>query len=130
MNSAVRSSHRPLSLLLGLLVLVLVLLQTAQLSQRQALEALQSRAESDLNRYALSVQQKLDRYKDLPRLLATHSNFMEALAQPENPDVIQHTNLYLEQVTRILGASDSYLMDAQGVTRPRATGTGRTALSG
>ncbi|MET4162396.1 two-component system C4-dicarboxylate transport sensor histidine kinase DctB [Marinobacterium sp. MBR-111] len=117
MNSAVRSSHRPLSLLLGLLVLVLVLLQTAQLSQRQALEALQSRAESDLNRYALSVQQKLDRYKDLPRLLATHSNFMEALAQPENPDVIQHTNLYLEQVTRILGASDSYLMDAQGVTQ-------------
>jgi len=112
-----RRSYRPLSVLLGVLVLAMILLQTAQLSQRQALATLHGRAEADLNRYALSVQQKLDRYKDLPRLLATHSHFKEALAQPENPEVIQHANLYLEQVTRILGASDTYLMDAHGVTQ-------------
>lgn len=106
-----------MSVVLGLMVLVMVLLQAVQLSQRQALDVLQARAEADLSRYALSVQQKLDRYKDLPRLLATHSNFKEALMQPENPDVIQQTNLYLEQVTRIMEASDSYLMDADGVTQ-------------
>lgn len=112
----VRQSHRFLLLLSALLVLVLILLQTAQLSQRQALERLQSRAEADLNRYALSVQQKLDRYKDLPRLLATHSSFRVALAQPDNRNIIQKTNLYLEQVNHILGASDVYLMNAQGIT--------------
>lgn len=116
MGTPERHNYRFLPLFLGLMALALILLQTAQLSQRQALATLQSRAEADLNRYALSVQQKLDRYKDLPRLLATHSNFRTALAQPENPAVIQNTNLYLEQVTRILGASDTYLMDAQGVT--------------
>jgi len=110
-------SYRPLSVLLGVLVLFIILMQTAQLSQRQALATLQNRAELDLNRYVLSVQQKLDRYKDLPRLLATHSHFMDVLAQPENPQVVQHANLYLEQVTRIVGASDAYLMDAQGVTQ-------------
>ena len=112
----VRQSHRFLLLLSALMVLVLVLLQTARLSQRQALERLQSRAEADLNRYALSVQQKLDRYKDLPRLLATHSSFRVALAQPDNRNIIQKTNLYLEQVNHILGASDVYLMNAEGVT--------------
>lgn len=116
MGTTDRHNYRLFPLLFGLLALILILLQTAQLSQRQALATLQSRAEADLNRYALSVQQKLDRYKDLPRLLATHSNFRTALAQPENPAVIQDNNLYLEQVTRILGASDTYLMDAQGVT--------------
>jgi len=116
MGTIDRHSYRLFPLLLGLLALILILLQTAQLSQRQALATLQSRAEADLNRYALSVQQKLDRYKDLPRLLATHSNFRTALTQPENPAVIQENNLYLEQVTRILGASDTYLMNAQGVT--------------
>ncbi len=107
--------YRPLTLLMVGVVFLLVLIQTAYLSRQQALSELQQRAEADLARYALSVQQKLDRYKDLPRLLATHSSLRQAL-QATGADQLQRTNEYLQQVNDIIGASDSYLMNTAGIT--------------
>ncbi|GAA0793034.1 ATP-binding protein [Marinobacterium sediminicola] len=107
--------YRPLTLLLVAVAFLLVLMQTAYLSRQQALSELQHRAEADLARYALTVQQKLDRYKDIPRLLATHSSLRQAL-QATDAGQIQRTNEYLQQVNTIIGASDSYLMNAAGIT--------------
>ncbi|GAA0699796.1 sensor histidine kinase [Marinobacterium maritimum] len=107
--------YRPLTLLLVSIMFLLVLMQTAFLSRQQALSELQQRAEADLARYALSVQQKLDRYKDLPRLLATHSSLRQALKATDAAQV-QRTNEYLQQVNAIIGAADSYLMNAAGIT--------------
>ncbi|MBA4501651.1 ATP-binding protein [Marinobacterium marinum] len=108
--------YRPLTLLLAGVMFLLVLIQTSYFSRQQALAELQQRAEADLARYALSVQQKLDRYKDLPRLLATHSSLHEALTT-RDPDRIQRTNEYLQQVNETIGAADIYLMNASGTTR-------------
>ncbi len=106
---------RPLTLLLAGVLFLLVLIQAAYLSRQQALSELQQRAEADLARYALSVQQKLDRYKDLPRLLATHSSLQQALRAIDATQV-QRTNAYLQQANAIIGASDSYLLNAAGIT--------------
>lgn len=115
MNRGRARRYRPLTLLLVGIVFLLVLIQAAYLSRQQALSELQQRAEADLARYALSVQQKLDRYKDLPRLLATHSSLRQAL-QATDAAQVQRTNEYLQQVNAIIGASDSYLMNAAGIT--------------
>ena len=108
--------YRPLSMLLLVILFLIVMMQVAYLSRQQALEDLQHQAVANMGRYVLSVQQKLDRYKDLPQVMASHSRLREALVHPGDSSRIDLANRYLEQVTAVVGASDSYLMGADGVT--------------
>jgi len=109
-------AYRSLLIVLLLMLFVLLLVETAVFSRQQAIADLQRSAESHLDRYMLSLQQRLDRYKDLPHLLASHSELVSALdARSESP-AIQRANLYLEQVNEVMGTTDVYLMNAQGVT--------------
>lgn len=108
--------YRPLSLLFAIILFLMVMMEVAYLSRQQGLEELQQSAVANMGRYVLSVQQKLDRYKDLPQVMASHSRLREALAHPDDPARIDQANRYLEQVTEVVGASDSYLMGADGIT--------------
>ncbi len=110
------SSYRPYITLVLLVVFILLLVQVAHLSRQQAMEHLQQKSLADMNRYMLSLQQKLDRYKDLPRLLSTHSELVNALIYDRSHDGSMRANLYLEQVNEVIGASDTYLMNALGKT--------------
>ncbi|WP_421835059.1 ATP-binding protein [Neptunomonas phycophila] len=95
---------------------MLLLIQVSMLSQRNGIDELQQRTQADMNRYALSLQQTLDRYKDLPRLLSTHSELINTLLYDKSSDSRMRANLYLEQVNSVIGASDTYLMNIEGVT--------------
>lgn len=108
--------HRPLSMLLLVILFLIVMMQVAYLSRQQALDELQHQAVANMGRYVLSVQQKLDRYKDLPQVMASHSRLREALINPRDAGRIDLANRYLEQITAVVGATDSYLMGADGVT--------------
>ncbi|MEH6575626.1 MAG: ATP-binding protein [Amphritea sp.] len=89
--------------------------QTITISRDRALVDLQLRTSADLNRYVLSLQQELDRYKDLPKLLSSHSELINLLLHP-GKDAEIRANLYLDKVNETIGASDTYLMDITGVT--------------
>ncbi len=116
MQLSILRRYRPLSLLFAVILFLIVMMQVAYLSHQQALESLQQQAVSNVARYVLSMQQRLDRYKDLPQVMASHSRLREALAQPGNAERIDRANRYLQQVTEVVGASDSYLMGADGIT--------------
>jgi len=94
---------------------VLVVYQTATISRSQGLDDLQRNTAADLNRYALSLQQELDRYKDIPKLLSSHSELINLLLLP-GTDASYRANLYLEKVNNTIGAADTYLMDIDGTT--------------
>jgi two-component system C4-dicarboxylate transport sensor histidine kinase DctB len=94
---------------------VVVVVQTTLISRTQGLDELQHRSSADLNRYILSLQQKLDRYKDLPKLLSSHSTLTDALQWPDNLST-QRANIYLEQVNQSINAADVYLMNNLGMT--------------
>ena len=94
---------------------LLVVIQTTLVSRTQGYESLQQRSSADLNRYILSLQQKLDRYKDLPSLLASHSKLVNALLQPNDEFVKGQASVYLEHVNSAIGAADVYVMDKQGL---------------
>ncbi|MBY4675593.1 PAS domain S-box protein [Marinobacterium sp. CAU 1594] len=98
------------------LVFLLLIGQTASLSRNQALAELQQRSQTNLNRYMLALDQKLDRYRDLPNLLATHSDLVNLLLAPDDPERRRRASVYLRQVNAIIGAADVYLMAADGVT--------------
>lgn len=108
--------HRVLVSVMTLLSFLLIIWQTATFSHEQAMAELQSRSMADLNRYMLSLQQKLDRYKVLPSLLSTHSLLKDALLKAESADARSAASVYLEQVAHTVEATDVYLMDATGLT--------------
>ena len=104
-------------ILLSVLALFVVLmLQTASISRHQALQTLQHKTEADLNRYIITVQQKMDRFKDLPKLLSTHPDLLSILPHPDSDEHKRRLNLFLEEVNEIIGASDTYLMNSEGLT--------------
>lgn len=109
-------TYRPLIILFFVCGFILLLIQVASLSRQQAMGNLQQKTLADMNRYMLNLQQTLDRYKDLPRLLSTHSELINTLLYSSSHDAKMRANLYLEQVNDVIGASDTYLMNAEGLT--------------
>ncbi|WP_286240486.1 ATP-binding protein [Neptuniibacter halophilus] len=93
---------------------VLVVAQTTTISRSQGYQTLKQRSGADLNRYLLSLQQKLDRYKDLPALLSSHSTLIDALDSQEDPFYTGQASVYLEQVNHSINAADVYLMNMEG----------------
>ena len=107
---------RLVSLFMLLVIFLLILGQTAAISRKHGLAELQQRSLTDLNRYRLSFSQTLQRYRDLPELLATHWELINLLEHPEDLERRRSASLYLQQVNAIIGASDVYLMDQEGTT--------------
>lgn len=99
-----------------LALFAVLMLQTAAISRYQAILELQHKTDADLNRYIITVQQKLDRFKDLPKLLSTHPDLLSILPHPETEENKRRLNLFLQEVNDIIGASDTYLMNRDGLT--------------
>jgi len=99
-----------------LLGLVLLLSLVADFSKKAALSELQISTQADLNRYILSMRQKLARYRDIPQLLSSHPDLVRALRSHANSNDLIRANLHLARVNKILETRDSYLMDSQGLT--------------
>ncbi|WP_240770900.1 ATP-binding protein [Neptunomonas sp. XY-337] len=95
---------------------ILLLAQVDILVRQSALEQLQQRTLADLNRYALSLQQRLDRFKNLPGLLATHLELRLLLLDPDSKQLQTVANEHLESVNRRIGAAETYLLDRNGMT--------------
>lgn len=103
-----------LFLLLGLALLAYGLLDWTRM---QAMEQIRTRADANLSRYILNLQHQLDRYKDLPRLLANQQQLVQLLQSPGNPVLLKRANRYLSWANDTMGATDSYLIGSDGVTR-------------
>lgn len=98
------------------LVLILSLWQTAALTRRAALAELRESGQQELSRYVLHLQGQLEKYEFLPGVLATNRSLVELLKSPGDRELNNSLNRYLEVLNRITGASDTYLMDAGGLT--------------
>ncbi len=108
--------YRLLIVLLLLGVFAVTLWQVARWTRDNELGALQRSLELDLSRYTLSLKNELDKYQNLPALLATDRSFKEVLYNPGNALIVATLNRYLADVGRITGASDIYLMSPSGDT--------------
>ncbi|NKN33485.1 sensor histidine kinase [Marichromatium bheemlicum] len=77
---------------------------------------LAEQARTDLDLYVVHLQGLLAKYEPLPELLATNPRLTEFLRAPGGRESIVALNHYLETVNRISDATDTYLMDAEGLT--------------
>lgn len=69
-----------------------------------------------LERFASHIYNRLDKYAHIPRLIAKDKALVDALKDPANPAQIDITNRHLKQVNSVIQASDTYLIDAKGLT--------------
>lgn len=67
-------------------------------------------------RYRQLVANELNRYLPVPELMAEHPLLERALSEPENPTVILQANEQMQRMATIVGSSDVYLMDVNGMT--------------
>ncbi len=69
-----------------------------------------------LELYATYLKGVLEKYENIPNLLANDRTMATLLSDPQGPDRIHALNTYLERINDISDASDTYLMDKDGLT--------------
>ncbi|MGB0721795.1 MAG: sensor histidine kinase [Gammaproteobacteria bacterium] len=89
---------------------------TATVVRERGLDDLHGNSERQLARFGTHLEGTLGRFDFLPALLVTNRLLADALRNADNPAMIDVVNRYLEEVTGITGASDTYLMDVRGNT--------------
>ena len=111
-------ANRPLAALalLGALLLPVLLWQTWIWSQRALLDALGEGARNTLELTVANLRGELRKHEILPQILASNEDFVRLLANPSDPLLLDRMNRYLEFINSITGTSDTYLMDATGLT--------------
>lgn len=72
--------------------------------------------QATLGQFQTQLQSQLEQFAYLPRLLSKDRELTDALNAPFNSAQLEVTNRYLENVNRIIGAADTYLLDQHGTT--------------
>lgn len=67
-------------------------------------------------RYRQLVANELNRYLPIPELMAEHPLLEEALKRPDDSELILQANEEMQRMATIVGSSDVYLMDIDGLT--------------
>lgn len=83
---------------------------------RSAYSDLHLQSTSHLNNLIFYIENTLGRFEKVPEVLSRHPLLREVLLQPENPDKRKKLNVLLEEIKTVTQASDTYLIDADGVT--------------
>jgi len=113
------SPRRSTFLWLGAVVITiiaaLILWQVAALTKEDMLVRLFENGQQQLDMHTANLQGQLEKYEPLPELLAANKWLVDLVADPED-DKLDALNKYLETANAISGASDTYLMDLNGLT--------------
>lgn len=102
--------------LLVLIAMGLALWRIGNWNREAALADLQESSRQELRRYVLHLQGQLEKYEFLPGVLASNKRLVHLLQHPGDKERIVALNHYLETVNKLTGTSDTYLMDASGLT--------------
>lgn len=107
--------HLRLIVLLGVMCLT-VTLAVERLAARSALTEGQARAEAILRQTINALDGHIRRFETLPALLARDAQVRAFFDNPHERSVQTDMNLWLKATNELAGASDLYLIGADGVT--------------
>ncbi len=93
----------------------LLLWQVAELVRQRTLDELRLSGQQQLNLYVTHLEGQLEKYEFLPELLSTNARLVELLKRPGDRRRIDALNRYLETINTIADASDTYLMNREGL---------------
>lgn len=107
---------RILITLLSLCAMIGVIWASHYLSLKKGIEDQTKSNQQQLQQFIGHLESQLARYSFIPELIAKNRLLVDLLNEPDNASRVDITNRFLEEVNRITGASDTYLMDRQGLT--------------
>ncbi len=122
--------HTAVLAVAAVVLLPLLLWQTAVWTERMGLRRVADQAASTLALYATGLQESVGKYEALPRLLARDPKLADLLRDPENPALRDQLNRALEEVNAIAGTADTYLLDRDGLTLAASNWNGPTPFVG
>lgn len=116
-QATTRLGRRRLAALgLALILAWALLVQGGSWLAGQHIKATIPQGENILRLAVSGLRGELARHERLPDLLARAPVLSNALHPDAAPAEVAAANLYLRHVTRLMGLSDAYVMDAQGMT--------------
>jgi histidine kinase len=109
--------HRWAALLLAAAVAGMVLAMSAawRIAGNGSLRAEQAQVQRQLELYAQALQQRIDRYRTLPQVLALDPELRAAVSQPLQPAQRDALNLKLERANSVTRASTLTLIGHDGI---------------
>lgn len=69
-----------------------------------------------LSLYVSGLKEILNKYKALPNIYADHPVMLELLENPGDTNLKHQANILLEKFNGVSGASDTYVLDREGIT--------------
>jgi two-component system C4-dicarboxylate transport sensor histidine kinase DctB len=85
-------------------------------SWRNGLNKLSVSNQQQLEQFTDHLASQLSRYGFIPQLVAKNTLLVELLNDPDNDSLVEVVNLLLGEINEITHASDTYLMDSNGLT--------------
>ncbi|MDH3403390.1 MAG: ATP-binding protein [Acidobacteriota bacterium] len=117
-----RPSRRPrplrgLAWLVGAGLLVsLTAWWAAGLARERALGDLRQIDSETMKLVVSNLRVELEKLEFMPQLVARDERIQRLLERPGDPELVAAANGYLEEISRTVGASDTYVMDVGGLT--------------
>lgn len=100
---------------LALLLVLLAIWKGGDALRHQQIKTLRYDISDQLNQLAGVLENAIVKYQHMPTLLASNDRVKQALLH-QTPDDIDQLNRELEQINRITEASDSYILNTNGLT--------------
>ncbi|MCW8932085.1 MAG: sensor histidine kinase, partial [Gammaproteobacteria bacterium] len=85
-------------------------------SWKLGIDKLQTNSQQQLDQFVSHLDARLARFKFIPQLISKNMILVDLLKNPESSPRRDLVNHFLEDINTIIGASDTYLMNAQGLT--------------
>lgn len=113
-----QKKHLPktLSVLMMVAMLLLIVWFGATISWNISIEKLRASSRLQLDQFIGHLDARLARFQFIPQLIAKNQPLLELLKNPQSTPRVDLVNRFLEDINNIIGASDTYLMNAEGMT--------------
>ncbi len=111
-----KTQRRLFTFLFVVTVLILVIWTSYRLSLKNGLNQLRISNQQQLEQFKSHLDAQLARFQFLPELISKNDLLVELLNDPKSSSRTNLVNLFLGDINAITGASDTYLMDSNGLT--------------
>lgn len=125
-----RQTNRPLILVVTVTLFAALLIYVSLVTRAQVMVELKEKATADLSQYQASLQQRLERYRSLPQLLANHDLLRLVVSAGRTPELVDRANRYLNDAAELVHALDIYVMAADGTTTAASNWQKETSFVG
>ena len=125
-----QQSNRPLILVVTVTLFAALIIYVSLVTRAQVMVELKQKAATDLAQYQDSLQQRLERYRSLPQLLANHDLLRLVVTAGRTPELVNRANRYLKDSAELVHALDVYVMAANGTTTAASNWQKETSFVG